>query len=346
MGSQTAVFTFNVDQGMVALALALASALMGAVFMVYGALLLTRRFGSRLWGNRERFTRELSEWSGADPAPFAAHADEIMRQFRALNGWTILGAGLGWLLAVGGMCALALAATGTLASLLGSGAEAQEALQLQGVALGLAVGFIVGSRRATRLLPATPTYGDLRRRRAGDYCAWWLSWAPALVVLYAVVSLWPLATQTSRVTLTISGARWLAPTMAVVGVFLVLGALILLGAGLCVRWLAEAPRALLAADPQVARCADDYRRALGIGSILGMTWMSSAYLVVAARNVITATELAQGRPVEPLLTISFIVAAGAFFGGVVIMATRGRLGGHLTGWRRPEEQIAAVARPS
>lgn len=335
MIGQSASYSFTINQPLLAGIFMAAFAAIACVLMVYGALLLTHRLDGTRFVNSRQLQNELRAWSGDAPLT-APQRDALIRQISALTGWAVLGYGLGLLLAIGATSALALHATGSLASLMASGAYVVTIVEFLGAALGFTLGYLVGVRRATRRLPpASQTWGDLRVRRPRDYRAPWVAWTPALVMLCSVAPLWLLATQTTHVTLTLCGQTWTYPTGPTLGVFIALSALTLAVTGVCVRWLAEAPRTLLAADPQAARGADDMQRAVGIGMILGLAWMSSGELLQAAMSMATTSGAGAHQPLTaPLLTCLYLVGMVATIGGVFLFALRGRLGGRLTGWRR------------
>lgn len=332
---QSPTYSFTVDQSLLAGLLMAGFAAVACVFMVYGVLLLTHRLDGTRFVNSRQLQNELRSWSGDAPLT-APQQDALIRQISALTGWAILGYGLGLLLAIGATSALALHATGSLASLMASGAYVMVIVEFLGAALGFTLGYLVGVKRATRRLPrGAQTWGDLRVRRPRDYRAPWVAWTPTLVMLCSAAPLWLLATQTTHVTLTLCGQTWTYPTGPTLGVFIALGALTLMVAGLCVRWLAESPRTLLAADPQAARGADDLQRAVGIGTILGLAWMSSGELLQAAMSMATTSGAGAHQPLTaPLLSVLYVVSMAATIGALVLFALRGQLGGWLTGWRR------------
>lgn len=327
-------FSFTIDQNLFALSMIGLFAVVGCAFLVYGVLLLTHRMDGTRFMQSRRLRNELWAWSASAPLSSAQSAS-LMRQFAALTGWAIVGYGLGLLLASGAIVALALQLTGSLASLIASGSYLLGVVEFLGAALGFTMGYLLGTWRVTRHLPADQTYGDLRVRRPRDYRAPWVAWAPVAVMLCGVAPLWLLATQTTHITLTLCGRSWTYPTAPTVGVFVGLGALTLAVAWICVRWLAESPRTLLAADPQAARGADDLRRAVGIGTVLGLTWMASGDLLQSAMSMATSSGAGAHQPMTaPLLFVLYLIGTATFIGGVILFALRGRLGGRLTGWRR------------
>jgi hypothetical protein len=131
----------------------------------------------------------------------------------------------------------------------------------------------------------------------------------------------------------------------------VAAALVANGIGLAsIYWIAVSPRTLLSSNTQAARGADNYRRATGIGGILQMTWMSSAYVLMAATSIVTSPGALIGHTsaVTPLLHamgINFFLAAPIFIFGPMIGAFQGRLGGTLTGWRNPLRHLGPVPFP-
>jgi hypothetical protein len=339
---QSPTYSFTIDQSLLAGIVMAAFAAVACVFMAYGVLLLTHRLDGTRFVNSRQLQNELRAWS-ADAPLTANQQDALIRQMTALTGWAILGYGLGLLLAISATSALALRATGSLASLMASGAYVMTIVEFLGMALGFTLGYLVGVGRATRRLPpGDQAWGDLRVRRPRDYRAPWVAWTPALIMLCSAEPLWLLATQTTHVTLTLCGQTWTYPTGPTLSVFITLGALTLAVAGLCVRWLAESRRTLLAAEPQAARGADDLQRAVGIGTILGLTWMSSGELLQAAMSMATTSGAGAHQPwTAPLLSILYLVGVAANIGGLILFALRGRLGGQLTGWRR--FQVAPTA---
>lgn len=339
MGGQTVTWTFDVNQEIFALAIMGAYALLGAGLIIYGALLITRRLEESRWLPRATMTRDLDAWNSGITQT-TQQRDLILRQLTVSLGWEAFGGGMGLLLATVGVCVVALGLTGALSSLIAGGASVLAILQFQGVALGMTLGFLIGSWRATHRIPTLRPYADLRRRRPSDYRAWWVAWAPALSALCAVGPLWLLATQTPHVTFTLGAQRWLFPTAPVVGALHGAGVLIPVVATLCVRWLVASPRTLLAADPEAARGADDYRRALGIGSILGWAWMSSGNLLQSVMMIATASGVGREQPiVAPLLTAIYFLGTASFLAGIGVIALHGRLGGRLT--KRSQRNAAA-----
>lgn len=335
MGSHSVTYTFNVDQGVYALAIMLVCALAALSFIISGALLITHRRERSRWLTHEQMARDLAQWNRG-LTQTAAQQSEILLQLTALVGWATLGAGVGWLLAIVGVCALALGVTHTLASLIATGANILIVLLFQGAALGMTLGFLFGSWRATHRLPASPTYADLRRRQPSDYQAAWLAWGPGVMAPITLGPLWLLATQTAHVSLTLGDGRWNFPTGTIVAVCLGLSVLIPVATALCVRWLVASPRTLLATDPLAARGADDYRRAVAIGSVLGLEWMSSGCLLQSVMSIATTNGVGGGQPfVASMLTVIYFLGVGATITGLFVIALHGRLGGHLTGWRRP-----------
>ncbi|MGH2501182.1 MAG: hypothetical protein ACRDID_01570, partial [Ktedonobacterales bacterium] len=196
---QSPTYSFTIDQSLLAGIFMAAFAAIACVFMVYGVLLLTHRLAGTRFVNSRQLQNELRAWS-ADAPLTATQQDALIRQMSALTGWAILGYGLGLLLAISATSALALRATGSLASLMASGAYIMVIIEFIGAALGFMLGYLVGVRRATRRLArGDQAWGDLRVRRPRDYRAPWVAWTPALVTLCSAAPLWLLATQTTHV---------------------------------------------------------------------------------------------------------------------------------------------------
>ena len=334
MGNHSITFSFPIDQNTYALALMCLSGLFGVIPIVYGSLLITHRLRESRWLGRESMAQDLVWWSNG-AIQTSEQRGEIVSQLLTLIGWAVVGGGLGWLLAIIIECVVVLSLTGALDLLISGGATFITIVQFQVAALGITLGFLVGSRRSTHRLSTNHTYADLRKRRASDYRMWWMAWGPELVALSTLFPLWLLATQTKRITLTLGYDHWSFPTAATVGVFILVGALIPVAASVFVHWLVVSPRTLIASDSQAARGADDFRRALSIGSVLGMAWMSSGILLQAVMSVTTMNLTGHEQPLTSiLLTIGYFLGTGSFLIGLFITLLRGRLGGQLARRRR------------
>src|SRR5579864_9054516 len=71
----------------------------GALFVVYGAMLIVNRPRGLPWvATRLRFAYELAEWYEQGTFQTEAQFDDLRLQLRALAGWGMVGGGLGWLL--------------------------------------------------------------------------------------------------------------------------------------------------------------------------------------------------------------------------------------------------------
>jgi len=134
------------------------------------------------------------------------------------------------------------------------------------------------------------------------------------------------------------------------GVFAALAALIPLATTAFVRWAATSPRALVDDDAQVARGADDFRRALTIGVIQAYAWQSGGWTLlalanIAAENIRVDVGAPMNTPLEvaslAMWNVAFLLAGVSFVMGAIIMTLRGRLGGRVTGWRWPYSPAAS-----
>lgn len=358
MGSHTVGHTIFIviDPVIQITAVALFLALPGVFLVVYGWMLIANRPRRLPWmGNRLRFAYQLADWYDKGTFQTEAQFEEIRLQLRSLAGWAIVGGGLGWLLFASGFVASAIFLTTEQRRALMTVPMGLPIIAAQGVSLGLTVGYLIGSAIATHRSPHAPTYADLRPRRPSDYFARWLPWVPVCVSVYACAILALLAYQVDHIRLSVDDSAWSVPTMLILGVF-VATALVINGIGLTsIRWIAISPRTLLSSNTQAARGADNFRRATGIGSILQMTWMSSAYLLMAATSIVTTpgapidhtspTSFMDVAPVLGAMGFNFLLIIPVLVGGSMIAAFQGRLGGTLTGWRNPLKQLDAVPFP-
>ncbi len=320
----------------------------GIILVLYGVMLIVNRpRGLPLWGNRLRFAYELAEWYEKGTFQTEAQYDEIRLQLRSLAGWSMVGGGLGWLL---GASVLVL---GTLALPVGARTFPVSGPMLpliiaQGASLGFTVGYLFGSARATHTAPHAPTYGDVRPRRPSDYFARWLAWVPVGVSALACAEIALLASLGDTVPVHDTDAVWTNSTRIILGMFVAI-ALIVNGLGFAsIRWIALSPRTLLSSNTQAARGADDFRRAMGIGITLQMTWMSSGYLLAAAANIATLSG-ALTRHFAPVASaidaVGFIFLLLCIVIGPLITSLHGRLGGTLTGWKNPFRRLGPVPAP-
>ncbi len=319
----------------------------GVIIIAYGAMLIANRPRRLPWGgNRLRFAYQLAEWYEKGTFQTEAQFEEIWLQLRSLSGWALLGGGLGWLLSA---CALFIGfatAPGVVRGVLW-GSWLLQFMFVECVTFGITLGYQVGSARATHRAPHAPTYGDVRPRRSSDYFAGWLLWVPVCVSAYACATVALLASQVDYARLGYSESLWILPTRIILAVF-VATALVVNGIGLAsIRWIAVSPRTLLSSNTQAARGADDFRRATEIGSILQMTWMSSAYVLMAATSIVTSPGALVGHtsaftPLLHAMGINFLLAMPIYIFGGFLAAFQGRLGGTLTGWRNPFRQLGPV----
>jgi len=348
--------TITIDQGLYALVMLLALGVCGLVAIALGA-------AANIWPEsrwfargRQRFARELAPWIGGVPANAAAIAqiDRLATQFAALNGWTLIGTGVGIIVWTLGVATFALLTTGTLASLVANGAFLIFAISFACIALGLILGFGVGTWRARRRLASRPrpSYGDLRRRRPTDYRARIVGVGPYLIAAYTGVMCLLLGMRGPRLTVTIYGVTWAWSAPLVLGALALLALVIPLATTAFVRWVAMSPRALVDDDALAARGADDFRRALTIGIISAYAWQASAWALmgvatITAQNIQVAEGSALTSPQAALLSgmwnVAFLVAGAAYIVGAILMALRGRLGGRVTHWWRPPAPTAPMA---
>ncbi|HUY76483.1 MAG TPA: hypothetical protein VMV29_06905 [Ktedonobacterales bacterium] len=354
MGPLNGTITFTLDQGLLAL---VGLVLLGAC----GVVAIALGVAVNIWPNsrlsakaRQQFQRELPSWIGGVPANAAAEAqvDRLATQFAMLNGWSLIGLGVGVLVGVASVAGFAIGATGTLASLVASGGFLIYTILFQLVALGLTLGFAWGTwlTRRGQAARQRPSYGDLRRRRPADYRAAAFGWGPYLVAAFSCVFCLLLGLRLQRLVIAACGEQWSWSAPLALGVFAALAALIPLATTAFVRWAATSPRALVDDDAQVARGADDFRRALTIGVIQAYAWQSGGWTLlalanIAAENIRVDVGAPMNTPLEvaslAMWNVAFLLAGVSFVMGAIIMTLRGRLGGRVTGWRWPYSPAAS-----
>jgi ABC-type sulfate transport system permease component len=127
------------------------------------------------------------------------------------------------------------------------------------------------------------------------------------------------------------------PLLPSVGVFLAIAVFIPALSMLCIHGIVASPRTLLAAKPQVARAADDSRRATAIGLILEFAWLASGCLLQSIVVIGWHSHDAPGRTlIDNVLSAPFFLGMFMCVCGVMLPNLHGRLGGTLTGWRNPK----------
>ncbi|HEX8982415.1 MAG TPA: hypothetical protein VF792_06595 [Ktedonobacterales bacterium] len=288
-----------IDQVIQITAFALILGLPGALFVVYGAMLIVNRPRGLPWGgNRLRFAYELAGWYEKGTFQTEEQFEEIRLQLRSIAGWSMVGGGLAWLLSAGGlilgMLALPNEERGFFMTV-----PIVPLLLLQGPARGYFAGHVFGSARAIRKAPHAPTCVDPRPRRPSDYFAGWLAWVPVCMSTFACALMALLALLANSIALRVADAEWTVSTRLILALFVV-AALVINGIELVsIRWIALSTRTLLSSNVQAARGADNFRRAFGIGVALQMWWPSSGYLLMAALSVLTTPGLLIG-PFSPI----------------------------------------------
>lgn len=336
----------SLAQNAVALFAAGAFALLGGCTALVGALVINASgwMARRLY--LRQLLRDLMAWGAMVAYSNPAEVVGLTERFTKLVGWLLLGAGLGMVVASSALALLTPSVTGLSLGIMAE-VELGGALVYYGFALGATIGHLAGTYALTRVADG-PAWADLRRRRASDYRAGWLAWGTFAM---AGVTILPLAAMLIFQSRTPAGAvdatfatspPWPVPVIVAVMVWTLL--IPTLGALLC-RWIAASPRALTFTDPQVARAADEMRRAISIGLVTSLTWASGGLtLVGVAFGAVFMLITSLGPTASPLLPLVvlgililliLLILLGmlAFAFGLILNALRGRLGGRLAGAR-------------
>lgn len=355
MAPSNGVVTLTVDQGLVALIGLLVLGACGVVAIALGAAVHRWPNGRWFAKRRQQLLRELASWLGGAPANAAAVAqvDRLATQFTVLSGWSLIGMGVGILAAVAAVAGFANITTGTLASLVTNGGALIYAFSFQVISLGVMLGFALGTRltRHSGTSRQRPSYGDLRRRRPSDYRAAPLGWGLFLVASYSVALCVLMGLRVQRIAIALDGAHWSWSAPLALGALALLAALNPLTATAFVRWAATSPRAMVDDDALGARGADDFRRAQTIGVIQAYAWQSSAWTLLAIADITAQNiQVGVGAPTRTLLevvvvamwNVAFLLAGAALLVGTIVTLLRGRLGGRVTGWRRPSAPAAPL----
>ncbi len=349
MGSYSQLFSLL--QNMVALIAACAFALLGGCITLVGALVINtsgwmaRRFYPR------QLLRDLMAWGAMVAYSNPAEVVGLVERFTQLTGWLLLGGGLGMLAASGALAFLASSVTG-LSLGIEAGTFLGSAIVYYGFALGATIGHLAGTYAVTRVATG-PAWADLRRRQVSDYRASWLGWGSfalaGVTILPLVVTLFlqPRIQAQPRIQ---DGAMdtlfpsWPTPIIVAVIVWALL--VPTLGALLC-RSIATSPRALTFSDPQVARAADELRRAISIGFVTSLTWASGGLTLTSvglgAPFTLIASFNPATTPLPPLVVFGSLILLSllgmlALGFGISLGLLRGRLGGRLAG-ARPSLQV-------
>lgn len=329
----------SIDESSFALTMSALNVILGVVVTTFALVALIRERRTAYPGEAKSreivVRRELTLWGVGAHDLEDETGRELARRLMRLSYWTITGSGLGWLCANIGLCSVAYAFTSSVAILF-SNSYLVLVTEYLFVAIGCACGATFGAYVETRDSPPATTYSDVRPRRVRDYCAWWLGLAPVASSVLSIATLWQLFTQSSEIRLPEGDTYILAPTLPVVVALLVIAALVPMLSALCIYRIVASPRMLLAANPIVARNADDYRRATAIETILGSAWIASGCLLQAVVSIEWRSHVATGRTmIDNLLSAPFSLGGFICILGGALFLLRGRLGGTLTGWRNP-----------
>jgi hypothetical protein len=338
---------FSLLQHAVTLIAACAFAFVGGCVALAGVLALNAPRGWLARWADLRFPRDLMTW-GAPPAYRSGAALEpLARRFVQLTGWLLLGGGLGLLVSSGALAWLAISVTRLSLGII-AGTWLSSAIMYFGFELGATLGHLAGTYAVTRVATG-PTWADLRRRRVSDYRAGWLGWGPfalagvAIAPLVAALFL-PPSVQAGGFESALFPA-WPVPVTSAVLVWALL--IPTLSALLC-RWLATSPRALTFADPQIARAADELRRATGISIVTSFTWMSCGITLMGvafgAPFTLVASFSPAATPLLPLVVFGILILLSllgmlALLFGISLSLLRGRLGGRLAHTRPSLEYV-------
>jgi hypothetical protein len=323
----------SVDQRR-ALVMALVMALGGIALAAVGVWgVAMPESGLARW-NRSYLARDLRAWGTDGASGNPAEIDALTRRLWQSYGWSLVGGGLGAIMGAGVTAGLALSAAGFLAGVMGDGPSLLETVVFQCFTLGLALGYLLGTLTVTRVATSL-AWADLRRRRVSDYRTAWLGWGPFALagasILLLIASLFSQSPTQSAVAREFRASHtFLAPptipSLAAMAVWALL--IPVLGALLC-HWIATSRRALTSTDPQIARAADEVRRAISIGQVVSYTWVTGGWTLASVTLVALAPAPGMSGVLQWLLGMLGILAF-AFGGG--LNGLRGRLGGRVTGW--------------
>jgi hypothetical protein len=274
--------------------------------------------------------RQLVHWQVA-PIPDDTLVRAVLGVRSRVQGATLIGSGLGLLLALASIMAVSLAATGSILATSALSGQVLLGAIVGGFLIGAAVGYWFGVQPFRRA--RSVVYADLRPRRLSDYRSGILRWLPAALIVYDAALTADLASQigpTLRVELN-SGGILVLPAFP---------ALVLLPLAMLVIWLSgewlmrqavELPRFPVTSDPAVSQRTDEMIRAQMIGILQSATLVALGYLGSAQWALLTF-QLARPHPVLSPLDLALLLAVAVLLPGFLLPSTRGRLGGAVTGW--------------